>query len=255
MLLLHPPYHAYAQSALGSLVRLSLTQAVPHVVSAFTPMALGAAAGCLRARPGAAVSVRRVRRSSRVVASAASPWRLADAGIAPQFVRLAQDIEALWLSHGGMGALAPLPVEPRFVTADGGDAAERLRLENRFYATPLFRKCHLELASGGAGLSVLHCVMYPWPAHDLPLFSVDMVGFGVRSLRRLWAHAATPDAAPHAPQPRVTLAIADVCPSRDDLSLPRGYAVRALSKQHCACAETAWLARRALATLLYTCAA
>jgi hypothetical protein len=148
-------------------------------------MALGAAAGCLRARPGAAVSVRRVQRRSRVVASAASPWRLADAGVAPQFVRLAQDIEALWLSHGGMGALVSLPVEPRFVTADGGDAAERLRLENRFYSTPLFRKCHLELATGGAGLSVLHCVMYPWPAHDLPLFSVDMVGFGVRSLRCL----------------------------------------------------------------------
>ena len=145
-------------------------------------MAPGAAVGCLRPRPGAPASARRVQRRSRVVCSAASAWRLADSGIAPQFVSLAQGIEALWHSHAGTGVLTPLAVEPRFVTADGGDDSDRLRLENRFYSTPLFRKCHLELATGGAGLSVLHCVMYPWPAHDLPLFSVDMVGFGVRRL-------------------------------------------------------------------------
>ena len=65
--------------------------------------------------------------------------------------------------------------------ADGGEAAERLRIENRFYATPLFRKCHLELAAGAGGLSVLHCVMFPFAEQDLPLFAIDMVGFGVRS--------------------------------------------------------------------------
>jgi hypothetical protein len=131
---------------------------------------------------------------------------------------------------------------------------ERLRLENRFYTTPLFRKCHLELATGGAGLSVLHCVMYPWPAHDLPLFSVDMVGFGVRRTPPL-ARAATPDATPRAPQPRVTLAIADVCPSREDLSLPRSYAVRGAGRSAPAAALTASLARRALATSPHACAA
>lgn len=147
---------------------------------------LGAAAG-LWPRRRAHASAHRVQnhRRSCVVASA-STWRLADAGLAPHFVRLAQDIEALWLSHAGMAALAPLAVDPRFVTADGGDAAERLRLENRFYATPVFRKCHLELAAGGSGLSVLHCVMYPRHAYDLPLFSVDMVAFGVRRMWLAW---------------------------------------------------------------------
>ena len=81
-------------------------------------------------------------------------------------------------------SLASLPVDPRFEVVDSGAAAERLRIENRFYSTSMFRKCHLELAVGGAGLNVLHCVMYPWAAHDLPLFSVDMVGFGVRVAAR-----------------------------------------------------------------------
>ena len=102
-----------------------------------------------------------------------------------------------------MNALAPLAVDPRFVTADGGEAAERLRLENRFYATPVFRKCHLELAAGGSGLSVLHCVMYPRHAYDLPLFSVDTVAFGVRRVQvcdgeRRWAPDAFAAAAGYA---------------------------------------------------------
>ena len=217
-------------------------------------MAAGAAAGCLRPRPGAPASVRRVHRCKRVAASAASQWRLADAGSAPQFVGLAQGIEALWQSHAGTGVLTPLVVEPRFVTADGGDDAERLRLENRFYSTPLFRKCHLELATGGAGLSVLHCVMYPWPAHDLPLFSVDMVGFGVRRLP-CFARATAADAVTRPSQPRVTLAIADVCPSRDDLSLPSSYVVRATSAPVLATALRASVAHRALMTSLHACAA
>jgi phycocyanobilin:ferredoxin oxidoreductase len=124
----------------------------------------------------------RCRASASSPAPPASEWRLADAGLAPAFLQLARGIEAQWRSHPGMAApLATLPVDPRFEVVDSGAAAERLRIENRFYTTPTFRKCHLELAVGGAGLNVLHCVMYPWAAHDLPLFSVDMVGFGVRA--------------------------------------------------------------------------
>ena len=190
------------------------------MISALGERPLSTAAGWWSRRRVHAAAHRGHHLSRGVVASA-SPWRLADAGLAPHFVRLAQDIEALWLSHAGMSALVPLAVDPRFVTADGGDAAERLRLENRFYATPVFRKCHLELAAGGSGLSVLHCVMYPRHAYDLPLFSVDMVAFGVRDKPACAAGHLT-----HPLQPRVTLAIADVCPSREDLSLPSCYAVR-----------------------------
>jgi hypothetical protein len=111
------------------------------------------------------------------------PWRLADAGLAPPFAALAVGIEQLWLSHAGTAPLSPLLVDPRFLVVEGGVAEERIRIENRFYASPRFRKCHLELAAGVGGLSVLHCVMYPWAAHDLPLFAVDMVAFGVRRAR------------------------------------------------------------------------
>ena len=119
-------------------------------------------------------------RSTACSAAAASDWQLASAGLAPSFVRLASGIEHAWRTHAALAPLAPLPMDARFAVVDAGAAAERLRIENRFDTSPKFRQCHLELAVGGGGLNVLHCVMYPWAAQDLPLFSVDMVGFGVR---------------------------------------------------------------------------
>ena len=216
---------------------------------------LGAAAGLRPRRTSAPASVPRVHRHRRCVFASASPWRLADAGLAPQFVRLAQDIEALWLSHAGMDALAPLAVDPRFVTADGGDAAERLRLENRFYATQVFRKCHLELAAGGSGLSVLHCVMYPRTTYDLPLFSVDMVAFGVRQSRSWWRTAGrlTP--------PRARCSHGLRSPLRT--CVLRATTCHCLAATRCAyaCALfsatslTAWRTRRALVTSPHACTA
>ncbi len=162
-----------------------------------TAVSAHAAPCCALRRVAARVQPRTppCRRAAACSAAAPSQWRLAGEGLAPSFVELACGIEQLWSSHAGMAHAAPLPVDARFVTVDGGLEAERIRIENRFVTTPLFRKCHLELAVGAAGLNVLHCVMYPWAAHDLPLFSVDMVGFGVRLLGRCRACCAVRNSA------------------------------------------------------------
>ncbi|MEM8827864.1 MAG: phycocyanobilin:ferredoxin oxidoreductase [Cyanobacteria bacterium P01_G01_bin.19] len=59
---------------------------------------------------------------------------------------------------------------------EGNLAAEKLIIENHCYQTPQFRKLHLELAQVGDRLDILHCVMFPYPDYDLPIFGVDLVG-------------------------------------------------------------------------------
>jgi hypothetical protein len=153
--------------------------------------------------------------------------------VLPNILELAQRVEDTWLAWAsGRGEpLSQVALDPRFHLVDGGAGETRIRIQNVVFSSSTFRRCHLELAAGARGLSVLHCVMYPWAALDLPLFSLDVVAFGVRAVSRMppaMPHdlASPPNAnsCPH--QPRVTLAIVDVCPSRHHLDLPPAYDVR-----------------------------
>jgi phycocyanobilin:ferredoxin oxidoreductase len=58
---------------------------------------------------------------------------------------------------------------------EGKLEGERLRIENRCYQTPQFRKMHLELAKVGNNLDILHCVMFPRSEYPLPMFGCDLV--------------------------------------------------------------------------------
>lgn len=49
-------------------------------------------------------------------------------------------------------------------------------IENRCYQAPQFRKLHMELAQIGNGLDILHCVMFPNPDYNVPIFGTDLVG-------------------------------------------------------------------------------
>ncbi|MEM6401800.1 MAG: phycocyanobilin:ferredoxin oxidoreductase, partial [Cyanobacteria bacterium P01_D01_bin.116] len=59
---------------------------------------------------------------------------------------------------------------------EGKLEGEKLTIENRCYQTPQFRKLHMELAKVGSMLDILHCVMFPHPEFDLPMFGCDLVG-------------------------------------------------------------------------------
>ena len=143
---------------------------------------------------GVVVRHRRARIPASACAADAPGWSLG--GLPPAFLELASSIEGAWRVHSGTAGLQRLTADPRFAVVDGGHAESRIRVENRFYGSAAFRKCHLEVAVGNGGLAVLHCVMYPWPEHDLPLFSVDMVAFGVRTHSPRARRRPAADAAP-----------------------------------------------------------
>lgn len=58
---------------------------------------------------------------------------------------------------------------------EGRLEGEKLTIENRCYQSKPFRKMHLELAKVGKNLDILHCVMFPRPEYNLPMFGCDLV--------------------------------------------------------------------------------
>ncbi|BAZ38599.1 phycocyanobilin:ferredoxin oxidoreductase [Calothrix sp. NIES-4101] len=91
----------------------------------------------------------------------------------PLIRQLANCIEAVWRKHLDL-SIYNLPAELGYV--EGKLEGEKLIIENLCYQTPEFRKIHLELARVGNMLDILHCVMFPRPEYDLPMFGCDLVG-------------------------------------------------------------------------------
>ena len=52
---------------------------------------------------------------------------------------------------------------------------EELFIINEFYQAKGFRKIHLEVAKLGKSLQILHCVFFPDPCYELPIFGADLV--------------------------------------------------------------------------------
>jgi phycocyanobilin:ferredoxin oxidoreductase len=112
--------------------------------------------------------------------------------------QLADRIDVIWHKYLDLAAY-PLPAELGYV--EGKLEGERLTIANRCYQTPQFRKLHLELAKVGSGLDILHCVMFPRPEYELPMFGCDLVGA----------------------RGQISAAIADLSPINPTHSLPLAY--------------------------------
>lgn len=91
----------------------------------------------------------------------------------PLIQQLAACIEEVWQTHLDLMPYA-LPEDLGYV--EGKLEGEALTIENSCYQTREFRKMHLELARVGKSLDILHCVMFPRPEYDLPMFGTDIVG-------------------------------------------------------------------------------
>ncbi|MDJ0681687.1 MAG: phycocyanobilin:ferredoxin oxidoreductase [Xenococcaceae cyanobacterium MO_167.B52] len=87
--------------------------------------------------------------------------------------QLANSIEKHWSKYL---TLSPYQIPEDLGYIEGSLEGEKLVIENHCYQTPQFRKLHLELAQVGHRLDILHCVMFPRPDYDLPIFGVDLVG-------------------------------------------------------------------------------
>lgn len=116
----------------------------------------------------------------------------------PLLQRMANRIEAAWKRHLD---LSPYHLPDDLGYIEGKLEGDRLVIENKCYQTPQFRKLHLELAKIGQSLDVLHCVMFPRPEYDLPMFGADLVGG----------------------RGQVSMAIADLSPINASRTLPPAY--------------------------------
>jgi phycocyanobilin:ferredoxin oxidoreductase len=116
----------------------------------------------------------------------------------PLIRQLADRIESTWQEYL---ELSPYQIPHDLGYVEGSLEGERLVIENRCHQTPQFRKIHLELAQVGKKLDILHCVMFPRPDYDLPIFGADIVCGGGA----------------------ISAAIVDLSPVRRDRSLPTSY--------------------------------
>ncbi len=100
-------------------------------------------------------------------------------GIHPLVDALADRIRQQWAT---LPELQPLEVDPELEAISGSLDGEDLFIRNELRRCRGLRKLHLETARLGAGLQILHCVFFPDPRFDLPVFGADIVaGRGVVS--------------------------------------------------------------------------
>ncbi len=69
----------------------------------------------------------------------------------------------------------PLYIDPNLSKIYSNPNKEELFIINEFYQAKGFRKIHLEVAKLGKSLEILHCVFFPDPCYDLPIFATDLV--------------------------------------------------------------------------------
>jgi phycocyanobilin:ferredoxin oxidoreductase len=100
-------------------------------------------------------------------------------GVHPLVDALAERIRSCWQD---LPELAPLSVDPELEAISGSLDGDALYIRNELRISRGLRKLHLETARLGAGLQILHCVFFPDPRFDLPVFGADIVaGRGVVS--------------------------------------------------------------------------
>jgi len=87
-------------------------------------------------------------------------------------------LEAFKLIKNRINALTdvkPLNIDPNSIKIYSNLNKQELFINNEFYQAKGFRKIHLEVAKLGKSLEILHCVFFPDPCYELPIFGVDLV--------------------------------------------------------------------------------
>lgn len=103
---------------------------------------------------------------------ASSPSDAEGSGVHPLVDALAERIRQC---RAGLAELQPLAIADDLEAISGSLDGDALFIRNEVHRSRGLRKLHLETARLGAGLQILHCVFFPDPRYDLPVFGADIV--------------------------------------------------------------------------------
>ena len=71
--------------------------------------------------------------------------------------------------------LKGIEVDPNLTNIISNEIGKELYIENEFHKAKGFRKLHIEVAEFSKNLKILHCVFFPDPKFDIPIFGMDLV--------------------------------------------------------------------------------
>ena len=71
--------------------------------------------------------------------------------------------------------LESIKVDPNLTNIISNEIGKELYIENEFHKARGFRKLHIEVAEFSKNLKILHCVFFPDPKYDIPIFGMDLV--------------------------------------------------------------------------------
>ena len=71
--------------------------------------------------------------------------------------------------------LKGIKVDPNLTNIVSKEIGKEFYIENEFHKAKGFRKLHIEVAEFSKNLKILHCVFFPDPKFDIPIFGMDLV--------------------------------------------------------------------------------
>ncbi len=74
-----------------------------------------------------------------------------------------------------MEKLKCIKIDPKLSNIIFNEKDRELYIENEFHKAKGFRKLHIEVAEFSRNLKILHCVFFPDPKFDIPIFGMDLV--------------------------------------------------------------------------------